>query len=113
MPTLCEVPFLASIPRGHDVLVVTFNLGDKSPSVVLDRTAANLYCTDELWGPLHQDPALAVTDPIAVAKRWNWKIKNAIQGVCAGAMISTKSWGGDNYEVKTLLVLETPAAPYR
>ena len=112
MPTLHELPFLAPIPRGHEVLVIKLTLGDKSPSVVLDRTAANLYCTDELWGPLHQDPGLAVIDPIAVAKRWNWAVKSVTEGVCAGAMISSKS-RGDSYEAKTLLLFEPPGTPYR
>ena len=112
IPSLHELPFLAPIPRGHDVLVVTFTLAGKSPTIVLDRTAANLYCTEDLWGPLHQDPVLAVTDPVAVITRWTWTVRSAVEGVCAGAVMSTKGWG-DRHEVKTCLLVEPSAAPYR
>lgn len=106
MASLLELPFLAPIPRGHEVLVVTFALDDKAPTVVLDRTASTLYCPGDLWGPLHQDPALAVTDPVAVVTRWAWTVQSTLGGTCAGALISSKSWGGDRLEVKTTLLVE-------
>jgi hypothetical protein len=106
MPSLHELPFLAPIPRGHEVLVVTFASEDKTLTAVLDRTASSLYCPEALWGPLHQDPVRAVTDPVAVITRWAWTLRSAVEGVCAGAMMSTKSWGGDRHEVKTILLVE-------
>jgi hypothetical protein len=105
MPTVYELPFIAPIPRGHEVQVITFN-GDESPTVVLDKTTSSLYCPEALWGPLHQNPALAVTDPIAVATRFSWTVRSVVAGVCAGAMMSTNQWGGDRHVVKTLLMVE-------
>lgn len=111
MPSTFELPFASPIPRGHDVLVVTFALADKAPTLVLDRTAAVLYCPEVLWGALHHDPALAVTDPIAVVTRWSWTVRSAMEGVCAGAVVSTKNWG--DFDVKTLLLVEKATTPYR
>lgn len=76
---------------------------------MLDQTASSLYCAEGLWGPLHQDPVRAVTDPVGVITRWAWTVRTAVEGVCAGAMMSTKSWGGDRHEVKTLLLVEAGA----
>ena len=112
MPTAHDLPFLAPIPRGHEVLVVTFTLAGKSPTMVLDRTTSNLYCPEPLWGPLHQDPVLAVTDPIAVVTRFAWTVQSAVEGVCGGALVSTKGWG-DRYEIRTLLLVEPAGTPYR
>lgn len=60
MPSLHELPFLAPIPRGHELFVVTFSMEDRS----------------------------------------------VVQGVCAGTLISTKRWGGDRFDAKTLLLIE-------
>lgn len=38
MPSIHQVLFLAAIPQGHQVLVISFASEDKSPTVVLDRT---------------------------------------------------------------------------
>lgn len=113
MPTAHELAFLAPIPRGHEVLLVTFTLEGKSPKLVLDRTASSLYCPEELWGPLHQDPVNAVTDPVAVITRWAWTVQSATEGVCAGALLSTKHRGGDRHDVRTMLLIEPAGAPYR
>jgi hypothetical protein len=112
MPVAHELSFHTPIPRGHDVLLVTFGLVDKTAVLVLDRTASNVYCAGALWGPLHQDPALAVTDPVAAVTRYAWKVRSAVEGVCAGALLSTEGWG-DRHEVKSILLLEPAAAPYR
>lgn len=112
MTTAHELPFLAPIPRGHEVLIVKFSLAGKSPSLVLDRTASSLYCPEALWAPLHQDPALAVTDPVALVTRFAWVVKSAVEGLCAGALVATTA-GHDRYDVKTILLLEPPALPYR
>ena len=113
MPVAHQLAFFAPIPRGHEVLLVTFNMEGKSPKLVLDRTAANLYCPDALWGALHQDPVLAVSDPVAVLTRWSWTVQSAVAGICAGAVLSTKQSGGDRHDAKTLLLIEPAAAPYR
>lgn len=112
MPSAHELPFAANIPRGHAVLVVTFTLGGKSPTMVLDRTASSLYCGEDLWGPLHQDPIHALTDPVTVVTRWSWTVRSAFEGVSAGALVQTKGWG-ERHEVKTLLLVEPSGVPYR
>jgi hypothetical protein len=106
MPTAHELAFVVPIPRGHQVLVVTFTGQGKSPTMVLDRTASTIYCPDALWGPLHQDPVTAVTDPVAVITRFAWTVKSTTEGVCAGSLVSTNSSGGDRHEVKTILLVE-------
>lgn len=78
---LIELPFAAPIPRGHEVVVVTFTLDDRSPTIVVDRTASTLFCPEALWGPLHQDRA----------------------------MVSTKGWS-ERYEIMTHLLVD-PATP--
>jgi len=109
MPSIIELPFLAPIPRGHDVVVVTFTLDDRSPTLVVDRTAGTVYCPDALAGALQQDPLHAVADPISTLTRWSWTVKSTMSGVCAGALVSTRVSGNNRYELKTHLLME-PAA---
>ena len=112
MASAHHLPFHAPIPRGHDVLLVTFGLENKAPTVVLDRTTSTLYCGEDMWGPLQNDPALAVTDPIALVTRWTWKVRSTIEGVCAGALISTRHVG-ESHDVKTILLVDAAGTPYR
>ena len=111
MPSTHELLLVAAIPEGHDVLVVTFALADQTATLVLDRTASILYSPEVLWGALHQNGSLAVKDPIAVVTRWSWTVRSVVEGICAGAIVSTKSWG--DFEVKTILLVEPATTPYR
>ncbi len=113
MARVLELPFSAPIPRGNQVLIVTFANGEKSPTLALDQTASLLYCGNDLRGPLHQDPALAVSDPVAVVTRWAWTVTSHFEGICAGAMVTSKSTGDSRYEVSTTLLVELPGNPYR
>jgi hypothetical protein len=113
MATVHELPLLAPIPRGHEVLVVTFAFDGTASTLVLDRTALCLYYSEALRGPLHQDPLLAVSDPISVITRFAWTVQSAFEGVCAGAMMSTRQSGGELSELKTLLLLDAERPPYR
>jgi hypothetical protein len=115
MATVHELLFLAPIPRGHDLVVLTFGrvpASDGASTVVLDRTASTLYCSEDLYGPLHQDPVLALTDPVAVVTRWAWTLKSTAAGICGGAMIATTGRGG-GLSAKTLLLMDPPGTPYR
>lgn len=40
-------------------------------------------------------------------------VQSATEGVCASALLSTKHWGGDRHDVKTMLLIEPATAPYR
>jgi hypothetical protein len=112
MATAYLVPFQAAVPRGHGVLVVVVELGEKNATMVLDRTTSSLYCQDELSDPLRQDPALAVTDPISLLRRSSWTVKLAVDGVCAGTITSTKGWS-QRYGMSTCILVEPTSAPYR
>lgn len=112
MPTVHDLPFVAPVPRGHDVLIVMFTNGSYSPTLLFDRTASTVYCPEAITGALHQDPVLAVTDPVAVVTRFAWTVKSATEGICAGALISVNRLG-DRFDAKTTLVVEPPGTPYR
>jgi hypothetical protein len=111
---LHELPFLAPVPRGHEVLVATLRRSpdsDQRASLVLDRTTGVLYCGEPLWGPLDRTP-LALTDPIGVLTRFTWTVIQRDEGRVMGAMISSASTGDRNHAF-TRLYLEAPAGPYR
>lgn len=110
MPSVHDLPFIAPVPRGHDVLVATFVIENRVAIAVLDRTASTLYCPEDLWGPLYQDPVLAVTDPVAALTRWTWKLRSATEGSCLGALVASSKNGE---EPRTRLVVEARATPYR
>lgn len=112
MPSVHDLPFVAPIPRGHEVLLVTFTVDNQSPTLVLDRTTSIVYCPENLWGPLHQDPVLAVSDPIAAVTRFAWTVRNTVAGTCVGALISTQN-SGNKQEAKTRMLIEPATAPYR
>jgi hypothetical protein len=108
---LHQLPFLAPVPRGHEVLVATLRRSPESDvlaSLVHDRTASVLYVGDTLLGPLDRNP-LAIQDPIAVLTRYTWVVVSASVGRVAGAMISSTSAGDQNH-AQTRLFVE-PAAP--
>lgn len=112
MPTTVhDLPFLAPIPRDHEVLVATFaTTENRIATAVLDRTASILYCPEDLWGPLYKDPVLAVTDPVAALTRWTWTLRTAVEGSCVGALVAAGRGGED---ARTRLVVEARTAPYR
>jgi hypothetical protein len=108
---LHELPFIAPVPRNHEVLVATLRRSphsDTRASLVLDRTTGILYCSDALWGPLDRSP-LALTDPIGVLTRFTWTVVQTSEGRCMGAMISTSSHGDSNH-AHTRLYVEGPSA---
>jgi hypothetical protein len=115
MATFFDLPFVAPVPQGHDVLVVHFHQGEPTrlEALVLDRTDRVLYCGDRLWGPLGNDPALALHDPVAVLTRFTWRTGQTVSGVSGGAIVSVKT-SGDANESRTRLFVEPGAgAPYR
>jgi hypothetical protein len=111
---LHELPFLAPVPRGHDVLVVSLRRTPDDPSLsrfVLDQTDGVLYCDEKLWGAFGRD-VLATQNPLGVLTRWSWVVEKAATGRVAGVMISTKNWGDTNHS-ETRLFVEPMGAPYR
>jgi hypothetical protein len=111
-----EIPFLAPVPRGHDVLVVWFKRTPEAPNesaaLVLDQTGGILYCDDTLWGPLGTDPR-ASTDPVGVLTRWSWTVTRSYNGTVQGCAVSTKDRGDSNHAKTRLFVERTNSTPYR
>ncbi|APR80708.1 Hypothetical protein A7982_06055 [Minicystis rosea] len=109
-----ELPFVASVPRGHEILVAWLSHSPDAKdetALVLDRTAGILYCDPSLWGPLGRDPRV-LQDPIAVLTRWTWTVTRSITGIAAGAVVVTTS-RGDSNDARTRLFVQGLAAPYR
>jgi len=110
-----ELPFLAPIPRGHEVLVVGLlrDPGAFEPSwLALDRTAGVLYCGENLWGPIGRS-AEAATDPVAILTRWSWRVAQSATGRVRAALVGSSDVGDSNF-AKTRLFLEPEGAgPYR
>jgi hypothetical protein len=115
MTTLVEIPFFAPVPKGHEVLVVTFELDGKSPMLVHDKSASTVfYYGDDLAGPLNRMPELAVTDPVAAITRFPWTVKSALAGLCTGALCTTHYTSARGPESTTRLFIEPASAqPYR
>lgn len=109
MPKVISLQFAAPVPRGHDVLVVTFSGQVGVETVVLDRTVSTLYCSDRMFDIVQQYPEHAVTDPIALVTRWAWTVRESVQGTSAGSVVGTSR------AVSTRLLVEPQAAtaPYR
>ncbi len=106
-----ELPFVASIPRGHEVLVAWLKSSPdatRESALVLDRTVGVLYCDPSLWGPLGRDPR-AVQDPVAMLTRWSWVVTRSTTGIAAGAIVVTTN-SGDSNEAQTRLFVQSPAA---
>jgi hypothetical protein len=113
MPTTIDLPFSAPVPKGNEVLVVTFELDGKSPVLVHDKTAALVYFPDDLSGPLMRAPELAIDDPVGAITRFPWVVKSAIAGISLGALVSMRL-GLRGQEPTTRLVVEPASTqPYR
>ncbi len=113
-PQPLDLPFVAAVPRTHDVLVAWLKRSPddtREAAFVLDRTAGVLYCDESLSGPLGRDPR-ALADPIAALTRWTWTVTRSIAGVAAGSIVVTTS-NGDSNNAQTRLFVEPPATPYR
>lgn len=109
-----ELPFVACVPRGHEVFVAWLKRSPDAThesALVLDRTASILYCDPSLWGPLGRDPR-ALLDPVAVLTRWTWVVTRSIAGISVGAMVLTTS-SGDANDAQTRLFVQSSATPYR
>ncbi|MFT3775940.1 MAG: hypothetical protein QM820_62140 [Minicystis sp.] len=105
-----ELPFVASVPRGHEVLIAWLKHAPdatREDALVLDRTAGILYCDVALWGPLGRDPRV-LHDPLAVLTRWTWVVTRSIAGIAAGAVVLTTSSGESNV-AQTRLFVQRPA----
>jgi hypothetical protein len=110
-----ELPFLAPVPHGHEVVLVALLRSAESTKktfLALDRTASILYCDDELWGIFRHEHEVA--DPVAALTRWSWVVAKSTTGRVVGAMVSTADTGDSNH-AKTRLFIEpiVPGAPYR
>lgn len=111
-PSLFEVPFLAPVPTGNEVYVAALvRSADAHEEIFLvhDRTAGVVYCDDRLLGPLGRD-AFATRDPVAALTRFTWRVKRAVEGTAAGAILST-AVNGDH--ALTRLFVSAPKSPYR
>ncbi len=113
MATVIDVPFLAPIPRGHEVLVVTFELDGKSPMLVHDKSAAAVYYPDDLSGPLLRAAEQAVDDPVTAITRFPWTVKDAIAGLSLGALVSTQRTSRGQEATTRLFVEPASKQPYR
>jgi hypothetical protein len=110
---LHEVFFLAPVPYGNEVAVLTLRRSDTQITLVLDQTAHVRYCNEAIWGPIGASP-LATTDPAAVLQRWGWVLIRATTGRSAGALVSTTDVGEANHVQTRLFVGPASAAgPYR
>lgn len=110
-----ELPFLAPIPRGHEVLVVGLLRAPTAtePSwLVVDRTAGILYCGENLWGPLGQS-AEAASDPVAVLTRWSWRVARSATGRVRAALVASSDVGDSNFARTRLFLEPEGAGPYR
>lgn len=106
-----ELPFLAPIPAGHEVLVVWLRQtpdDQRTRLLVLDQSARVLYCDDRLWGPLGANEQ-ATLDPVGLLTRLSWVEDRRLMGRVSGAMVTM----GASTELRTRLFLEPGSAPYR
>lgn len=102
-----ELPFAASIPRGHEVLVAWLKSSPdatRESALVLDRTAGILYSDPSLWGPLGRDLRV-LQDPLAMLTRWSWVVTRSATGVVVGAIVVTTNRGESN-EAQTRLFVQ-------
>jgi hypothetical protein len=113
MPTVIDLPFAAPIPKGNEVLVVTFELDGKSPTLVHDKTTGVAYFPDDLSGPLMRAPELAIDDPVGAITRFAWTVKNTLAGVSVGALVSIRTGQRGHEESTRLLVEPASSQPYR
>jgi len=118
MPTsheLYELPFLAPVARGHEVIAATLRRAhdsDELASLVLDRSSGLVYCSEPLLEPLGRTE-LPLTDPIAVLTRFTWRVVRSTTGRSLGAVVSTTSVGDQNHARTRLFIEPEAAATYR
>ena len=110
-----QFPFLAPVPRGHEVLIGMVRQApdsDVRASFVLDRTSGLLHCSERLWGPFGADPA-ALVDPVAVLGRWSWVFERVLAGHSLGAIVMTQDDASRSRGQTRLFVAPAVAQPYR
>ncbi len=106
-----EVPFVATVPAGHDVLVAQArgpSSPDASSAIVLDVTSSTLYCNDDLWAVFQS--TFSPSDPVRALERAGWVIKQQYKGRVLGAVVSTTNKGESNYARTRLFVDVGPRA---
>jgi hypothetical protein len=110
-----DIPFLAPVPRGNEVLVARLRRDASSTDerfLVHDRTGGVVYCDEHLAGPLGR--ALQAThDPLASLARWTWVVEIAVVGRAAGAVAVSSNTGEVNVARTLLFVVPAAATPYR
>lgn len=111
---LLEVPFLAPIPRGHEVLVAAMRHAEYTDPFwfVLDRTTGTLYVGEESWGIFSRSKT-AVLDPIGFLAQWNWKPERCVEGKMVAATVASSNRGDSNFSRTRLFVDPSVAPPYR
>lgn len=107
-----ELPFLAPVPFGHDVLVVFARTELSLARLVLDETTHVLYCEPRLWGALGTN-LRATVDPIGALAGWKWTIERTLRGRSAGAMIAPGEQGVAEIARTRLFVEAAPTTPFR
>ncbi len=115
MPSVLEVEFVAPVPRGHEVHVITLTHDElgRTAQLVHDRTAGVVYGGTVTAGPLARDVAFACADPASHLARFSWKVTQRDVGVAQGALVTTSNHGEVNVAVTRLVLEPGPASPYR
>jgi len=114
-PNQVELPFLAPIPVGHEVLVVALRQSPearRTQFLVLDQTVSVLYCDDRLWGPLSGN-VQATIDPVGLLTRFSWVVDRQFAGRVCGAMVGMATAEECN-TLRTRIFLQAASdTPYR
>ena len=111
-----ELFFVAPIPRGHDVVIVTLTdtgVYFNNLACALDETAGILYCGEDLFDTFGRQ-VMSVTDPGALLAKLGRPALRTTKGRVVGSIVSTKHDGDANF-TRTRLFLQptTATSPYR
>ncbi|MBX3250976.1 MAG: hypothetical protein KF901_27615 [Myxococcales bacterium] len=83
---IIEFPFLAPVPRGHEVFFAILTQSAERASLVLDRTARLIYTLEALFTTVGTQPAI-FSDPIPTLEAQGWTVERAQAGVSHGAIV--------------------------
>lgn len=120
--TVVELPFVAAVPAGHEILAVDLTLDGggwletTSASAVVDTATGIVYADLGYWtvlkaaGRLPEPPAQNPVEALGPG----WRVAQAVRGRVRGAVVSTRDVGEQNHAATLLyLVVEGTEAPYR
>lgn len=117
--TAVQIGFVAPIPAGHEVIVISFEregagwLEASEAEAVVDVTSGTIYADLTYWSAMkaHRFPDASPASDPAGALGPAWRAKHSFHGRATGAVVSTRDTGDTNHACTILFLVPLDVTP--